>query len=468
LTTLQKSLIGGAVVVVLGAIVAASLLSRQQAKGEEVYMGKAERKDVISAVTASGWIEPRTKVNVQSQVMGEIVTLPVKEGDAVKKGDLLVQLNPDLYKSEVDRLEANLRMGRIGLEQQEVGLENSRRTLKRNQALFADSLISPEILEKNELEVKTGEIGLKSLAEQISQAAASLTKARDELRKTTLVSPIDGLVTQLNAERGEMTLTGTMNNPGTVIMVVSDMSEVLAEVDVDETRVVQISPAQAARVTVDAIGETHPFDGKVTEIGGTATQRAGQQVLVFPVKIGLEKPDLALRPGMTAKARIETQRAERAITVPIQAVLMRPVAELDKALAERAKKGKSGAKDVKDAKDSKDAKASVPAPGAKPAAAPVPDAKPPSVAPAKAGLAGADMREVVFKVVDGKAVLVPVKTGISDETNVVILEGVAEGETLVTGPYRAAKKLKDGDAVKESTGKAKDKEGESGVEVNVD
>ncbi len=467
MTRLQKSLIGGAVVVVLGAIVAASLLSRRQAKGEEVYMGKAEKRDVISAVTASGRIQPRTKVNVQSSVIGEIVKLPVKEGDAVRKGDLLVQVDPERYKSEVDRLAANLRMGRIALEQQEVALENGRRTLSRNRALYADQLISPELLEKNELEVKTGEINLKSLREQISQADASLAKAKDELSKTTIVSPIDGLVTQLNAELGEMTLTGTMNNPGTVIMVVSDMGEVLAEVDVDETRVVQVGPGQPARVTVDAVGETHPYDGKVTEIGGTATKRTGQEVLVFPVKIALSKPDPALRPGMTAKARIETRRAERALTVPIQAVLLRSATEVEKILAQRAKSAKDGAKD-----EAKERKLADAASGVKAAEkTDTSDAKPKETAPlgAKAGLAGSDMREVVFKVVDGKAVIVPVKTGISDETGVVILGGIAEGETVVTGPYRAAKKLKDGDAVKESTSKAKEKgEEESGAEVRAD
>ncbi len=463
MTNLQKSLIGGGVVVAIGAIVIASLLSRQQAKGEEVYMAKAEKRDVISAVTASGRIQPRKKVSVQSQVMGEIVTLPVKEGDPVKQGDLLVQLKPDQYKSEVDRLEANLRMGRIALEQQEVSLANSRITLKRNRALFADQLIAPETLEKNELEVKSGEISLKSLREQISQAEASLSTARDELRKTTIVSPIDGIVTQLNAELGEMTLMGTMNNPGTVIMVVSDMGEVLAEVDVDETRVVQVQPGQPARVVVDAVGETHPYDGKVTEIGGTATKRAGQEVMVFPVKIALEKPDAELRPGMTAKARIETKRADGAVTVPIQSVLMRPVAEVDKVLAARAKgdKGKAVAQEKPaagggaEAAESADRASKGPSPGA---------AAPAVRADSTAGLAGSDMREVVLKVVNGKAVLTPVRTGISDETHVVILEGVAAGDTLVTGPYRTTKKLKDGDAVRESTGKTKGTEGDVTLE----
>lgn len=456
MTNLQKALVGAGVVVVLGSIVTWSVLSKQKDKGKEVYLAKAARKDVVSAVTATGSIAPRTKVNVQSSVIGEIVKLPVKEGDAVRKGDLLVQVDPKAYLAEVDRLEANLRMGRIAIEQQESTLENLKRTLQRNRSLFKDELVPPQVLEDSELQVKTGEINLKSLKEQVSQAEASLTKAKDDLRKTTIVSAIDGIVTQLNAELGEMTLTGTMNNPGTVIMVVSDMSEVLAEVDVDETRVVQVRPGQSARVVVDAVGETHPYSGRVTEIGGTAVTRSGQQALVFAVKIALDEPDPSLRPGMTAKARIEAKRADKSVTVPIAAVVMRPAAEVEKALAGE----KPPAKDEK----------KKPAPeGTAQAAtedAPKKDEAKPAAA-ATGGLASADQREVVFKVVDGKTVMVPVKTGISDETDVVLLDGIAEGDTVVSGPYRTLKKLKAGEAVRKAEEKA-ESEGEEKDAVKVE
>lgn len=465
MTRFQKILVGVAVAVVLVAVVSFSVLSKSKAKGVEVYIAKAARKDVVAAVTATGRIQPRTKVNIQSSVIGQIVKLPVKEGDPVKTGDLLVQIDPRPYQAEVDRLEANLRMGRIAVEQQEVALENQHRTLARNQALYKDSLIAPQVLEQSQLDVKSGEINLKSLKEQISQAIASLDKARDELRKTTIVSPMDGLVTQLNAEVGEMTLTGTMNNPGTVIMVVSDMGEVLAEVDVDETRVVQVSPGESARVVVDAIGETKPYEGKVTEIGGTATVRTGQQVQIFPVKIALSHPDPNLRPGMTAKARIESKRADKAITVPIQTVQLRPESEVAKVLAEQAKGG--GARAAK--KGTAEGKASGTKGGGTASAAALAATSDPARADAggaekAAGLAGGDKREIVFKVVDGKATVVPVKTGISDETDVVILDGLKEGDTVVTGPYRAVKKLKDGEAVKESTGKEKETSEEGGEE----
>lgn len=466
MTTRWKIVIGVGVVVVIAAIVIASLLAKSPAKGEPVYMAKAARNDVVSGVSATGRIQPRTKVNVQSMVIGEIVKLPVKEGDAVRKGDLLVQIDPDRYKAEVDRLAASVRVGRIGIEQQEASLEQARRTLTRNRALFEKSLIAPDLLERSELEVRAGEINLRSLKEQVSQAQAALEKAQDELRKTTITSPMDGVVTQLNAEVGEMTLTGTMNNPGTVIMVVSDMGEVLAEVDVDENRFVQVEPGQKARVVVDAVGETHPYFGKVTELGGTATKRAGQDVLVFAVKVALDQPDARLRPGMTAKARIETKRAEKAVTVPIQAVLLRSSAEYREALEGRKKKGAEPKTEKKEETGGSAGKSALAAEKKEPAASTAAAGSSASAAASgsggkNAGGAAEDKQEFVFKVVDGKAVLTLVKTGIGDDTNMVVLEGVSEGDSVITGPYRTLKKLKDGEAVKERTEKDEKAEAEA-------
>lgn len=439
--TRTKLLIAAAAVVLLGVVVAASMMGKEKEKGEPVYMAKAEKRSLVSAVSATGMIQPKTKVNVQSSVIGEIVKLPVKEGDRVAKGDLLVQIDPERYRSEVDRLDALLRMNRISIEQQQVSLDNARKVLVRQQDLRTQGFVSPEAFERAELDARLAEINLKSLAEQVTQSGAALDKARDELQKTTIRTPIEGIVTKLNAELGEMTMTGTMNNPGTVIMVVSDMSEVLAEVDVDETRIVKVRPGQTARVVVDAIGELHPYTGKVLEIAGTALKRPGQEVQVFPVKIALDHPDERLRPGMTSKARIETERADDAITVPIQSVLVKTAKEVETLLAAASEKT--------------------------------------AAAPAKTAASDAegDKREVVFKVEAGKSVLTPVKTGLSDETGVVVLEGLAEGDTVVTGPYRAVKTMKNGALVRKKEdkpgddGKAKSKDDEGGsdaVKVEVD
>lgn len=442
MTTLQKSLIAVGAVAVVGVIVGASVLSRPKTKGEEVYMAKAAAKDLTSFVSATGRIEARTKVNVQSSVIGEIRELPVKEGDVVKKGDLLVQIDPERYRTEVDRLLSAVRMQKIAIEQAEVSLKNSERKYGRNQSLRGGSgLVSEEALELSELDFNTRTIDLRSLREQVAQADASLARARDDLSKTTIRTPIDGTVTKLNAEKGEITLTGTMNNPGTVIMVVSDMGEILATVDVDETRVTQVKLGQTARVVVDAVGEAKPYTGKVVEVAGSAVQRAGQQTQVFEVKIALDTVDAQLRPGMTAKARVETARVDRAIAIPIQAVMLRPSKDVDASIAGDAVKDSAktaGAKPV----ETKDAKSDKPG----------------------------DTKECVFVVDNGKAKLRPVKSGISDETSVAILEGLKDGEMVVTGPYRALRDLKHGDAIKEKKaddGKGAKDEGAK-AEVKVD
>ena len=437
MTTLQKGLIAAGAVVVVGVVVGASVYSRPKPKGEEVYMAKAATKDLASFVSATGRIEARTKVNVQSSVIGEIRQLPVKEGDVVKSGDLLVQIDPERYRTEVDRLQSAVRMQKIAIEQADVALKNSERKYRRNKALRGDSgLVSEEVYELSELDFEQRNIDLRSLTEQVAQAEASLARAKDDLSKTTIRSPMDGTVTKLNAEKGEITLTGTMNNPGTVIMVISDMGEILATVDVDETRVTQVKLGQTARVVVDAVGEAKPYNGKVFEIAGSAIQRAGQQTQVFEVKVALDTVDAQLRPGMTAKARVETERLDHAISIPIQAVMLKPAKDLETAAT--AADTKSGGSKTGEAK----------------AAAPQPEK------PAAGGKTG-ETKECVFLVENGKAKLHPVKSGISDETSVAILEGVKDGDSVVTGPYRALRDLKSGDAVREKKGEepkdAKDK-----------
>jgi len=469
-TSGRKLLIGGGVVLALGVVVAASLLGESKSKkGTEVYQAKAARRDLVSTVSATGRIEPKVKVEVQSAVMGEIVTMPVKEGDRVRRGDLLVQIDPARYRAAADSLDASLRMSRIEISRQEATLAQARNTLKRSRELHAQGILAPDLLEKSELEVRTGEIILESLREQVERAQYQLAEARDDLRKTTIISPIDGAVTQRNAELGEMTLVGTMNNPGTVLMTVSDMSEILAEIDVDETRIVQVTPGQKATVIVDAVGETHPYAGTVVEIAGTAVQRPGQDVRVFPVKVALDDPDERLRPGMSAQARIETQREANALVVPIQAVLLKTEAEFAKVLAKRDKAAGNG-KPKEPAKEP--AKEPEPEAASAEAATPSPTADtPPDKKDAPEG-----SREVVFRIVDDKAVMVVVKTGTSDETDVTIVDGLSEGDVVAIGPYRALKKLGDGDAVREKSEKDGDgsedgkdeEEGESAVQVEVD
>ena len=442
MTKLQKGLVVAGAVVVVGGMIAASVLSHPKEKGEEVYMAKAAVKDLASFVSATGRIEARTKVNIQSSVViGEIIQLPVKEGDLVKKGDLLVQIDPQRYKTEVDRLQSAVRMQKIAIDQAKVALANSERQNKRNKALFATSgLVSQETLDLSDLDLRQREIELGSLEEQVAQAEASLARAQDDLAKTTIRSPMDGTVTKLNAEKGEITLTGTMNNPGTVIMIVSDMGEILATVDVDETRVNQVKLGQTARVVVDAVGEAKPYTGKVVEIAGSAIQRAGQQTQIFEVKVALDTVDTKLRPGMTAKARIETERADHALTIPIQAIMLKKPSDLE---------AKPDGKDAKDAKVTKKVEA-------------------PALAKDASPSDKADTQECVFVVENKKAALRKVKSGISDETSVAVADGLKEGETVITGPYRALRDLKPGDLVREKKAEEKKKGDDEGGKAQVE
>jgi len=463
----SKALLAAGGAVLVGVVAFLSLRGTNGSKGKEVYLAQAVRRDLASTVSANGVIEAKTRVNIQSSVIGEIVELPVKEGDRVRSGQLLVQIDPERYRSEVRQLEATLRMQRIAVERQQVALENLRRNLQRQEQLFAEGLVAPEALERSQLDFRQAEIQLRALEEQVAQAEASLAKARDDLKKTRIVSPIDGVVTLVNAEKGEIALTGTMNNPGTVILVVSDLSEILAEVNVDENRIVQVRPGQAATVVVDAVGETSPYRGRVLEIAGSAVQDRGSEVRLFPVKIALDNPDETLRPGMTARARIETARVENALVVPIQAVLLRPKDQVEKILAARAEgEKKQGARGS--GLDT-GGPAALAAEGSSPP--PTPAGKTRDGQPRAAAAAG-EKREVVFKVVAGKAVLTPVRTGISDETGVVVLEGLAEGDTIVTGPYRAVRTLKDGDSVREKKEESEPGGGgeasQEGIEVRVD
>jgi HlyD family secretion protein len=440
------------IVVVVGSVVVIS--ARQQSrKGTKVYVEQARTVDrLVSTVKASGEVQPRVYVNISSQVPGEIVELRVKEGDRVRRGDVLLQLDPRQYRSNVERLEASLRMAGINLQREKTSLATHESTLRRQEALAKSEVLSAEALDQARLQVDTTRITAQSLEETIRQAEADLVRSRDELEKTTIRAPMDGLVTRVNAKLGEQVIIGTMNNPGTVILVLSDMSELLAEVRVDETEVAQVRPGQKALVTVDAI-EGRSFEGVVSEIAHTAIKE--KDVSRFTVKVSLsgapapggpasqeiavprvtsdEGVLAALRPGMSAHAAVEVASVTSALVVPIQAVVTRPRKDLPGAAAPEAAE--------------KDARGSAPANGD--AAGGAGEKGKSATA---AGPAGEQEVDVLFVERKGKAVLLVVKTGLSDEFNVEILDGAGlqPGDKVVVGPYRTLKKLKDGEAIIEA------------------
>ncbi len=256
---MKKLLIGLGILAVVVVIVIVSI-SRTKQSGESVYTADVSKGDVITLVTGTGVVQARTKVNISSEIYGQIVELPVKEGENVAKGDLLVRIDPEKYRSDVDRLAANVRMSRIAIEQQDVNLRNLERERQRAHELHAEGLLPDSDLEKADLAVEGAAINLKSLRESVTLADASLSRVQTDLTKTRIFAPMSGRVTQVNTEVGEQVIVGTTNIPGSVLMVISDMSEVLAEISVDETEVVRLKSG--------ADGEAHGGRGREDDLRG--------------------------------------------------------------------------------------------------------------------------------------------------------------------------------------------------------
>jgi len=418
---MKKILIGIGVLAVLAVIITASVKQATRGRGVKVYMEDAElRPRLVATVEASGEVRPRVEVNISSQVPGQIVGLLVEEGDRVEARQVLVQLDPERYRSEVRRLEAALRKARVDVERERVSVATAEVNLKRIEALYAQQIVSDEDLDQARLAVDSGRIGLRSLREQVRQVEADLARSRDDFSKTTLSSPIDGLVTLVNAKEGEQVIIGTMNNPGTVILTLSDMSEVLAEVRVDETDVTQVEPGQSVEVRVDAVHD-FAYDGLVESIGNSAVREG--TVSKFPVKIQITNPDDRLRPGMSAHASIKVDERTDVLAIPLQALVRRSL----KDYLEKGSDPGSGDREENTAEPDE-------APGGSTEAAEDVDPEREQV-------------QVVLLDRDGRAEMVKVETGISDAFRVEILQGVAEGDHVILGPYRRLRSLKNGDLV---------------------
>jgi HlyD family secretion protein len=406
---------GGAVV--LAALVFAGIRSGGSKEKVRVHVETVGRRDITQSIKAPGQVQARVKVNISAHVVGKIAKLFVKEGDAISAGQPFLELERPAYTAVRDDARARAAMAATEHQQAEVAYANEALKLKRAKSLAAEGIAAHESLESAELAHESARLRLESTREGVNQAQALLEKAEDDLRKTTIYAPLSGRVVTLNAKEGEVVVSGTMNNAASVIGIIADLSEILVEVDVDETDVVNVHEGQHATVVVDALPDVE-FAGKVVEVGSSGFAKPTQpDVQFFLVKVLLERPDPRLRPGMSARATIEVTTRAGALVVPLQAVIERepPAAAGSdkKALAERSTAAK--------AKE---------------------EAKP-----------------TVFVIEAGKAHWRKVTTGISDSTHVEVLEGIREGDRVVTGPYRSLKKLADGDSVK-VTDAAKDEEKE--------
>jgi len=375
-----------------------------------VQTEKVQKRSITQTVTATGKIDPEFKVLITPEVTGEIISLPVKEGDFVKKGQLLIKIKGDQYMAQKDRLEANLKSSEANLQIRDAELRRVELEYERTKELHTKGLASDSELETAETNYLTTKAGYESAQANVLQSKAQLREVLETLYKTTIYSPMDGIVTQLNVELAERVL-GSGFSQGTNIMTVADLSNMEAVVDVDENDVVLVSVGDTANVKVDAFGDKI-FHGVVTEIGNSA-KSAGlgtqEQVVNFSVKIKLIDLDPNLRPGMSCNADIETETVENVMSVPIQSVTIRTdvPSEEDTASVE-------GSEDKPDQMQMAD--------------------KP---------------KEVVFIVENGKAKIVKVEAGISDDNYLEIKSGLEEGQDVISGSYRAiSRELENGSVVR--------------------
>lgn len=372
-----------------------------------VQTEKVEKRDITQKVTATGKIEPEFKVVITPEVTGEIVALPVKEGDRVKKGDLLIKINEKQYLADKESAEAALLASKSSLAMRKAELDRISLEYERVKGLHSKNLVSDaelEIAKSNYESLKAAYDGAKA---DVLRTEAALKRTIEQLYKTSIYSPMEGIITSLNVELGERVL-GSGFTQGTNIMTVANLNNMLANVEVDENDVVLISLGDTARIKVDAFGD-RVFKGIVSEIGNSAiTGGIGtqDQVVNFNVKLRLIDIDPKLRPGMSCNADIETETIYQVISVPIQSVTARSEGEIKK--------------------DSDDEELTVPKKNG--------NNKP---------------KEIVFIVKDGKAKSVEVETGISDDNYIHIKKGLSGGEDVIIGPYKAiSRDLIDGSIVR--------------------
>jgi HlyD family secretion protein len=443
----KKILIGAGIVLVLGAVAYANVKFKRT-DGIEVTTEGVQKRHLEAIVSASGKIQPKRDVNISADTMGRVTDLAVEEGDRVTKGQFLLQIDPRNLRSAVQRTEASLAAASSQVEQLRVAIESSKVALKqaednytRQQNLWKGGLTTRETLERSESDLKLRQSDLRSQEQQLrtqelrkDSESATAESARFDLSKVRIESPIAGIVTRRNIEEGETVVIGTMNNAGTVLLTIADMSIIEAEVEVDETDIPSVRFGQPAKVTIDAMpGQT--FMGKVTEIGNSPIQaatgtQASTQATNFKVVVTLDKEIPEVRPGFTCTAEITTAVRDSAIAVPIQATTVRELVVDDKGNV------------IKPPADDK--KTRRPTAGAAQAA----ELKP-----------GQTRKELegVFTVQNNKAVFMPVKTGIAGEKYFEVLSGLKEGDAVITGPFASVRSLAEGAAVKPTTTPAKTK-----------
>jgi HlyD family secretion protein len=398
------------------AVIVGVNVTRDSRKKVTVQTQKVGRKDLVQVVSASGEVKPTKYVNVSSNVSGRIVDLRVKEGDRVRQGQVLARIDSTRLEAGERQASAGLEAVRADLKRMEADLLASRLAFERAQRMREQQLVSEQAFEQSQAELQMKQAAVESQRRRIAQQAAVLESDRDDLAKTVVAAPMDGVVTSLLKEQGEVVI-GAQSFQPTVIMTVADLSTMEVEVLVDETDIRNLTVGQEAEVRVDAL-EGLKIKGHVTEIGSSAIPRGStsagisstttaNQAKDFKVVVTLTEPPANLRPGLNATAEITTSRKSNVLAVPIQAVVVREVGPQGKVID----------------------------PGAVQAS----DGDPVEVKQQKKG----EEKEGVFIVKNGVAEFHPIKTGIMGETELEVQDGVGEGVEIVTGSYRTLRTLKD-------------------------
>src|SRR5215831_9917595 len=442
----KNILITIAVILAGAAIVGANLYFRRDT-GVSVTTETVKNRDLEAVVSASGKIQPKRSVNISSDTVGRVVNLMVNEGDRVKQGQFLLQIDPKPLQARVDQEVASLRANEASLDQMQQSIETAkaqlellRQTLKRQQDLWKQKLTPRASLDQAENDVRVAESSLaerqKTAAAQVSRIAqerATLDSAQYDLSRVRIASPIDGIVTKRSIEEGEMVMVGTMNNAGTVLMTLADMSIIQAEVEVDETNIPNVKLGQPAKITIDAIPDK-TFKGHVSEIGNSPLQATGQQTgsttqaTNFKVVVVLDEKVPEVRPGFTCTADITTATRQGVPAVPIPSVAVRELTY------------DANGQVIKEPQDNKRRRRSSGGSVVEPVA---------SAAELKPGESRKET-EGVFVIRDkGKNVeFVPIKLGIAGDKYFEIVSGLKPGDQVVTGPYNSVRNIADGDPVK--------------------
>ncbi len=388
--------IGIPVLVAVG--VAAVVLTNRDKKFPVVTVQKAERTDLRSLVTATGKTEAQRKVDLSANVMGQIVNLAVREGDVVKKGDFLLQIDLTQRRATAVGAEESLKALFFDRDAARAQAEEAKKSFERAERSFKDEIIPQADVDRARAAYEAADANWKAVERRIAQSRANLAGAQDELSKTKMLAPIDGVITALPVEEGEVAVIGTMNNPGTKLMTISDMGTVEAVMEVDETDIPSVKVGQTAEVRIDAFGE-RKFTGIVTEVGSSPIASIGgstDAAVNFEVRIQLKDLPPTMRPGFSCSADILAGTATGVLAVPIQALVVREKA----AVGEKKAEEEEGVYVLK---------------------------------------SDGSRKTAVFSVVTA---------GMTGETEVEIQKGISEGDEIITGPFKSLREIKDGDRVR--------------------